>query len=79
VLPQGGGFCNNPWLNFHVKKYSNKVMGHVFQAKWRGKHLGGCHFQFIMAKEIGKGINKGKEALLNILLMKIKEIRRKGK
>jgi len=32
-----------------------------------------------MVKEIGKGISKGKEALIEILFMKIKENRRKGK
>jgi len=45
-------------------------MGHVFQTEWSEKHPSGCHFQFIMAKEISKCIGKGKEALIGILFMK---------
>jgi len=75
VFPQGGRVCKIPWLIFHVKKkYKTKVMGHVFQVEWWEKHLHGLSLWFIMAKEIGKG----KEALIGILFMKIKENKRKG-
>ena len=37
--------------------------------------LVGCHFDLLMAREIGKC----KEALIGILFMKIMEIRRKGR
>jgi len=45
-------------------------MGHIFQAECWEKHLSGCSFSFIMAKEIGKVINKGKDALIDIYLWK---------
>jgi len=54
-------------------------MGHVFQVEWWEKHPSGCHFWFIIAKGIGNRIGKGKEALIDILFMKIKEYRRKGR
>ena len=45
-------------------------MGDVFQDECWEKHPSGCHFGFIMTKEIGKGIGKGKEALIGIYLSK---------
>jgi len=54
-------------------------MGHIFQVGWWVKNPSGCHFPFIMAKEISKGIGKGKETLSGILFMKIMENRRKGR
>ena len=50
-------------------------MGHIFQAECWAKHPSGYSFWVIMAKEI----EKGKEALISILFMKIKEYRRKGR
>ena len=41
-------------------------MGHVFQVEWQKKHPSGCHFSFIMAKDVSIGIGKGKEALIGI-------------
>ena len=43
-------------------------MEHVFQAECWANHPCGCHFRFIMAKEIGKGIGNRKEALIDIYL-----------
>ena len=35
-------------------------MGHVFQDECWEKHPSGCSFWFIMAKKIGKGIEKAR-------------------
>jgi len=43
-------------------------MGHVFQVECWEKNSSGCSFHFIMAKEIVKGIGKGKEALIGIFI-----------
>jgi len=39
----------------------------------------GITFGLFMAREIGKGTGKGKDALIGILFMKIKENRTKGR
>ena len=54
-------------------------MGHIFQDEWWEKCHSGYQFQFIMAKEIGKGVGKGKVVIIGILLMKIMEVRIKGR
>lgn len=54
-------------------------MRHVLQVEFWIKNPSGCHFQFVMDMEIGKGIEKGKGALIGILFMKKMENERKGR
>ena len=58
-------------------------MRHIFQAKCSAKNPRGLFIWFIMAKgklekEMAKAL-KRQDALIDILFMKIKEIRRKGR
>jgi len=45
-------------------------MGHIFQAECWEKTIVDITFGLFMDKEIGKGMGKGKEALIGILFMK---------
>ena len=55
-------------------------MGHVFQVEWQEKYPRGCSFWLIwlwkLEKEMEKALERH-EALIVILFMKIKKIRRK--
>jgi len=57
-------------------------MGHVFQVEWWGKHLCWCSFGLLWLRKLMKEMEKAlerHEAFINILSMKIMEIRRKGR
>jgi len=57
-------------------------MGQLFQAECWEKHLSECSFGLLWLSKLAKAMVKAlkrKVALIGILFMKIKEIRRKGK
>jgi len=58
------------------------VMGHVFQVEWQGKHPSGCSFNLLWLRKLAKEMEKAlerQEELIDIIFMKIMEIRRKGR
>jgi len=58
------------------------MMGHVFQAKWWGKHPDGCSFGSLWLRKLTKEMSKAFKRQKGILahsFMKIMEIRRKGR
>ena len=56
-------------------------MGHLFQVECWARHPSGCSFGLLWLRKLEKAMEKDmerKEAFIDILFMKIKEIRGKG-